>query len=123
MAERKILWTATDPRGITISLAEDVWLEHTSYRPEIANYLDAVRTTIEDPDTIYFDPKTTARRTTGAKIYLYYRSNLTWGRHTGNYVSVVVKVVLESDNVQRGYVESAMLPGRVMKRAILEWKK
>lgn len=92
MAERKILWTATDPHGITISLAEGVWFEHTSYHPEIANYLEAVRATVEDPDTIY-------------------------------YVSVVVKVVLESDNVQRGYVESAILPGRVMKRAILEWKK
>jgi hypothetical protein len=112
----------TDPRGISVSL-EDVWQEHTAYRPEILTYFDAIRVTVQNPDAIYFDPKTTARRTTGARIYLYYRSNLTQGKYAGNYICVVVKVVLEPDNVQRGYVESASLPGRTMKRAVLEWKR
>ena len=123
MTERRLLWTVTDPRGIDVSLAEDVWQEHTAYRPEISPYLSAIRDTVQEPDAIYFDPKTTARRTTGAKIYLYYRSNLTQGKHAGNFVAVVVKVVLEPDNVWRGYVESAMLPGRIMKRAVREWKR
>lgn len=123
MTERHILWTVTDPRGISVSLAEDVWQEHIAYRPEISAYFDAIRDTVQEPDAIYFDPKTTARRTTGAKIYLYYRSKLTQGKHAGNYVAVVVKVMFEPDNVQRGYVESAMLPGRIMKRAVLEWKR
>lgn len=123
MSERRILWTITDPRGINVSLTQDVWREHTAYRPEIDDYLDAVRMTVENPDAIYFDPKTTARRTTGAKIYLYYRSGLTHGKYAENYVTVVVKVVFESGQVRRGYVESAMLPGRIMKRAVLEWKK
>ena len=123
MPERAVLWTVTDPRGVDVSLAEDVWLEHVAYRPEIAPYLDAVALAVRDPDAIYFDPETTARRTTGARIYLYYRSGLTQGKYAGNYVAVVVKLLAEDGHAWRGYVESAMLASRIMRRVVLEWKK
>ncbi len=56
MTERKILWTVTDPRGLTISLVEDVWQNHVAYRPELALHLEQVRLAVQDPDAIYFDP-------------------------------------------------------------------
>ena len=123
MAERSTLWTVTDPRGLDVSLADDVWQEHVAYRPELAAYLAAVALTVQDPDAIYFDPATTAHRTTGARIYLYYRSGLTKGKYADTYIAVVIKVLPHNDHAEHGYVESAMLSNRIMRRAVLEWKR
>jgi hypothetical protein len=76
VTERKILWTVTDPRGLSISLAEDVWLDHVRKHPEIADYFDEIKLTIQEPDEIYFDPLSSARRQVGTLIHLYYRRNL-----------------------------------------------
>jgi len=108
---------------LTVSLTNDVWEEHVAYRPEIGDYFEAVMLTVREPDAIYFDPLTTARRMTGARIYWYYRAGLTQGKYAGNYIAVVVKVVTENNHTLHGYVESALLPNRVMKRAVLEWTR
>ena len=121
-SQRKILWTVTDPRGLAISLAEDVWLDHVHKHPEIAAYFGEIRSTAQEPDEIYFDPVSSARRRAGGSIYSYYRRNLTHGKYAGNFVLVVVKAVQEAGS-QRGYVQSALLPNRIMKRLVLEWKK
>lgn len=123
MTERRILWTVTDPRGIIVSCAEDVWQEHVAYRPELAAHVDAVQLAVQDPDEIYLDPVSTARKTAETTVHWYYKSGLTKGKFAGNFVVVIVKVVLEPDGVRRGYVQSALLPSRVMKRLVLEWTK
>ena len=123
MPTRKLLWKVKDPRGLVVCLANDIWQEHVAYRPEIKDYLDAVALTVKDPDAIYFDPKTTALRTTGAQIYWYYRSGLTQGKYAGNYVAVVVKFVAENSHLLRGYVESALLPNDIMRRLAPEWTR
>ena len=123
MAERKILWTVTDPRGLTISLAEDVWQSHLPYRPELASRLEQFRIAAQEPDVIYFDPDSTADKTPGTKVYWYYKSVPLSGKFVGNWLAVVIKVVVESSNTRGGYVETVLLPHRVLKRLVLEWKK
>ncbi|MBI3914294.1 MAG: hypothetical protein HY327_08945 [Chloroflexi bacterium] len=117
---RKILWTVTDPRGLTISLAEDVWRDHVNKHPEIAEYSDEIRLTAQEPDEIYFDPVSSARRKTGTSIYSYYRRNVGRGKYKGNFIMVVVKAIQEE---RHGYVQSALVPDRIMNRLVLEWKK
>lgn len=123
LSERKILWTVTDPRGLMISLVEDVWQSHLAYRPELATHFDAVRLACLDPDAIYFDPDSTADKTPGTSVYWYYKGGVLSGRFAQNWVATVVKVVVEPGNIRRAYVETAMLPRRVLKRLVLEWKK
>ena len=86
MTERRILWTVTDPRGLSISLVEDVWQSHVAYRPELAVHFDEVRLAAQDPDAIYFDPTSTAEKTLGTQVYWYYKS----GPLSGKFGSVPV---------------------------------
>lgn len=123
MTERKFLWTVTDPRGLTISLAEDVWHSHIAHRPELAAHFDEVRLAVQEPDAIYFDPDSTADKAPGTRVYWYYKGGLLSGKFSQNWVATIVKVVIEAGDQQRGYVETAMLPRRVLKRLVLEWKK
>jgi hypothetical protein len=122
VTEREILWTVTDPRGLTISLAKDVWLDHVYKHPEIEDYYNEIRLTAQEPDEIYFDPLSSARRQVGTSIYSYYRRNLGRGKYTDNLVVVVVKSVQETEE-QHGYVQSVLLSDRTMRRLVLEWKK
>jgi hypothetical protein len=122
MSARTILWTTTDPRGLTVSCAEDVWLEHVRKHPEIADYFDEVQLTVQDPDEIYFDPVSSAQRPSGTSIFSYYKLDLGRGKFKGDYIVVVVKSIQEARGPW-GYVQSILLSDRVMKRLILEWKK
>ena len=54
--ERWIFWTVVDPRGLAISLTEDVWLDHVRKHPEIEDYFEEIKLTAQEPDEIYFDP-------------------------------------------------------------------
>ena len=123
VAERRFLWTVTDPRGLTIACAEDVWLRHLAYRPELEQHFEAVKLTLQDPDEIYFDPVSTKKKTPGTTVYWYYKSGLTKGPFAGNLVAVVVKVVLQADGTKRGYVQSALIPNQREKRLVLEWTR
>lgn len=122
MADRTILWTVTDPRGLLISLASDVWQKILREHFEIGPYFDQVRLTAQDPDEIYFDPETTAKRATGAKAYVYYKRNVTTGKYAKDMVAVAIKVVNEPSG-QQGYVSTAMITSRIFKRLVLEWKR
>lgn len=122
MTTRNILWTVTDPRGLNISLAEDVWTDHVHKHPEIAEYFDEIKLTTQQPDEIYFDPLSSVRRKPGTLIQLYYKRNLGRGKYKDTFVVVVVKS-LEEDGGKQGFVESALLSDRVMNRLVLEWKR
>lgn len=122
MTERKILWTVIDPRGLPISLVEDVWNEHVHKHPEIAEYFDEIRRTSEEPDEIYFDPLSSTRRRPGTLIHLYYKRSLGRDKYRDTFVVVVVKSLEESGGRQ-GFVESALLSDRIMNRLVLEWKR
>ncbi|MBI3914769.1 MAG: hypothetical protein HY327_11380 [Chloroflexi bacterium] len=120
--QREILWTVTDPRGLNITLVDDVWHEIVGKHHDMAPFFDAVRLTAQDPEEVYFDPKSTESRTTGAKIYRYYRGELPSGEEAGKMTAVVVKVVSEAGG-NSGYVETAFVTDRVPKRLVLEWKR
>jgi hypothetical protein len=122
VSERKFLWTVTDPRGLSITLAEDVWLSHVVYRPELTEHFEWFRVAVADPDAIYFDADSTARKTPGTQVFWYYRTAPLPGKFKGNYVVVIVKIVLDAQG-QRGFVESAMLPSRILNRLVLVWKR
>lgn len=119
---RRILWQVTDPRGLIVILTHDVWASHVAYRPELVSHARQVRLAVQDPDAIYFDPDSTATKSPGTVVYWYYKSGVLAEKYQGNWVAVVVKVVSLDEN-QQGYVETAMLPSRVLKRLVLEWKK
>ncbi len=120
MTERRILWTTTDPRGSSVSLARDVWNAHVAKRSELAEYPDAARLAVEDPDAIYLDPRSS---TESRHVYHYIKTDVLRGRFVGNFVVTVVKAIVEPDNVRRGYVSSVLFPGHLKKGLVLEWRK
>ena len=122
MAERVIVWSTEDPRGLSISLAEDVWREIVQKHSEMDKSLNQIRSTAENPDVIYFDPETTTQRTSGARAYLYYKRNIAPGAYARGLVAVAIKVVIESGD-ERGYVSTAFFTRHIPKRLVLEWKK
>jgi hypothetical protein len=122
MAQRQILWTVNDPRGLPVTLTDDVWHEHVTRHPEIADYFVEARLTIQAPDEIYFDAFSTARKQTDAIVYAYYRSQLGRGKYADDYVVVSVKFVTEAEGAH-GYLQSVLLSNRVMPRLELVWKR
>jgi hypothetical protein len=120
--QRSILWTVTDPRGLSITLTDDVWQNITRKHPAMILYLDIVQRTAQEPEAIYFDPKSTEIRTTGAKIYHYYTSKLLSGDLADKLTVVIVKVVIEPVGNQ-GYVETAYPVKQVKKGLVLEWTR
>lgn len=120
--QRRILWTVTDPRGLVVTLTEDTWEHAVRRHGEIADYLEQARLAVEMPDEIYYDPKSTESRTTGAKVYWYLKTGLLTGKLAEDYMAVVVKVVVEEGD-SKGYVSTALPIDKPMKRLVLEWKK
>ena len=122
MTERTLLWTVVDPRGLSVSLAADVWEHIVTEHDYMAPYVDAIRQTVEDPDEIYFDPRSTQIRKTGAQIYAYYRSEILTGLFQDKLAYVSVKIVQESSGL-RGYVQTALSTSVVQKRMALIWTR
>lgn len=121
-SERRVLWTVNDPPGLAVTLTEDVWQHHIAYRPELETHFQEVKGAVQDPDSIYFDPDSTANNKQGTVVYWYYKGNVLAGKYAGNWVAVVVKVLVTNEDRQ-GFVETALLPDRILKRLVLEWKK
>lgn len=123
MAERIILWTVTDPRGLNITLTDDVWQAHVAIRPELQGHVEQVKQCIQDPDEIYFDPVSTATKKPNVQVYFYYKQGLLAESLEDNLVESCVKVVMESSGTRQGFVQSVVFPNDVRKRLVAEWKK
>lgn len=122
MSDRILLWTTTDPRGFSVSMAENVWKHIAIEHSEFESYFDTIRITVENPDEIYFDAKSTEERSTGSQIYSYYRARLLTGALEKDMVYVSVKFVQEETQLQ-GYVQTAFSTNRIQKRMRQIWKK
>ncbi len=122
MPDRVISWTTTDPRGLTVSLAKDVWHHIVQAHPDIDSYFDAVKQTIEDPDEIYFDDASTRNRITGAQIFAYYKRRVFVGLLRTKILYVSVKFVPEPRGTQ-GYVQTAFPVRALQKRMLRVWSK
>ena len=119
---RQILWAVTDPRGLAITLTEDVWEHAIGRHGEIADYLEQARITTEDPDEIYYDHRSTEPRLPGARVYWYLKSGLLTGKLADDHLAVVVKIIVEKQASQ-GFVSTVLPIDKPMKRLVLEWKK
>lgn len=129
-------WIETDPFGHRIYCAKDVWASKSDERRELISHEDAIRSTVRDPDSVFFDPASRTRPRPGgsalATIVHYYSLGRTHGRHAGNYVSVVVKwlsgspsngnALARSPGI-RGYVQTMYLSGRILPRLQLVWSR
>lgn len=122
MSSRVLLWTIIEPRGLSVSLAEDVWQHIVTEHPTLASHFDVIRTTVEDPDEICFDAKSTASRTTGAQVYAYYKAHILSEEFEDDIVYVSVKFVQEAAGLQ-GYVQTALATRGVQKRMRRVWHK
>jgi len=122
MAERILLWTVTDPRGLLVSLSVDSWQHIISEHAYMAPFQEAVKQTVADPNEIYFDPLSTQSRKTGAQVYAYYKSQVLTGLFQDNWAYVSVKFVPEQAGVQ-GYVQTALSTNDAQKRMVLVWTK
>ncbi len=122
MAERTILWTVTDPRGLNVTFTSDVWLAVLAKHPDFGEFFNAIATTIQEPEAIYFDPDSTPQRPEGIRMFLYYRSGLLSGKLADKRTAVVVKVVIEQ-NGEQGYVQTAYPSERILPRLVRQWKK
>jgi hypothetical protein len=123
MADRRILWTVTDPRGLSISLTEDVWQDVLFKHPELARYSAQVRRVAQEPDEIYLDPISSSQKTTGAQVYRYIKHGFAAGRFGLHPLAMIVKVVIEPDDISRGYVSTMFIASHAKKGLVLEWKK
>lgn len=122
MDTRSILWQVIDPRGLSIILAHESWEHAILHHPEIADFLPQVQLTVQDPDAIYYDPKSTESRDTGAIVYWYVKRNLLSGALEQDLLGVVVKVVIENSSKQ-GYVSTALPIDKPLTRLVLQWIK
>lgn len=122
MSDRPLLGTTVEPRGLRVSLSEDVWEHIRSEHPEFTDYSEAIQLTVEDPDEIYFDALSSSKRKIGTQVFAYYRSRILAGVLGDNFVYVSVKFVRESSETY-GYVQTAFATHSVQKRMELEWKK
>lgn len=80
-----------------------------------------IRMTVQDPDAIYFDPKSTGIKS-GATVYWYLKGQILSGRLGDELVAVVIKVIVEETGLQ-GYVSTALPVDKPMSRLVLEWTK
>ena len=121
-------WTEIDPLGQVIRCGETEWQHVIAGHPDVAAHEAAVRATIRTSDAIYGDPRSTAitreRGNPAAQIVHYVASGRTHGRYTGNVVVVVVKWLPEGQAGQLvGYVQTAYLPNRLLRRLHLQWEQ
>lgn len=81
--------------------------------PEIRDYLDAVRATIEQPDLVF-------QSTRDPRSRLFYRLSMGRGRFTGKHLVVVVKYGTEPAGI-RGYVSTLSLSRTIYARGRQLW--
>lgn len=81
--------------------------------PEVRDYLDGVRVTIEQPDLVF-------QSTRDPRSRLFYRLSMGRGRFTGKHLVVVVKYVTEPAGI-RGYVSTLYLSRTIYARGRQLW--
>ena len=122
MAEREFLWTVTDPRGLSVSLAADAWAHIIERHSQMSPYFDAVRLTVADPDEIYFDAKSTDEKAEGVWVEAYYKRRVIVHERGERILYVSVKFVPQIGGAQ-GFVQTAVLTERIQRRMVFTWRR
>jgi len=83
--------------------------------PEVADYLNVIRSTISDPDVVFESTKRDDTR-------LLYKLSAGYGDYDGKHLVIVVKYVEEADGL-RGYVSTAYLARGLYAGGRILWQK
>jgi len=127
--QRPIRWVEVDPWGHAVTCLEETWAQKVRQHAEIASHEQAIRETIRDPDALFYDPESTARRQhpTGApRIWIvhYVSAGRTHGKQAGNFVRVVARWEdADGGRTRVGYVHTMLLPDGVEPRLQLAWER
>jgi hypothetical protein len=123
-------WIERDPFGRRIFCSEEKWAAKVEFRDGLEAHEDSLRSTLRDPDQVYFDPGSTAatRERSGgnpeAQVLHYVSAGRTHGHQQGNLVVVVVKFVPDPSTGETvGFVLSMLLPNRLSRRLQLRWER
>ena len=126
VSKKQWRWTEVDPWGHSVSCDEETWAEKAAERIELPLHEEGVRATIRDPDQVYFDAASTARRALLGRANVRFVHYVSTGRlsqkWTGTYLVVVVKWLAEDDAV-RGYVQTMYASNRILPRLQLFWSR
>lgn len=116
---KQAMFNILDKDGIPVTLTSETWyeklLDETIGHPEVKNYLEQIKFTIQYPDFIYQSSR-------DERSKLLYKKGLTTGKYKDCYLLVVVKYVQESSGLH-GYVSTVMLTNHIKKRGGLLWKR
>ena len=95
-------------------------------RTELTLHEEEIRATVRDPDRLYLDWESTARRVVGGTVSTlivhYVSAGRARGKWAGNLIDVVVKWLDEGGTVG-GYVQTIHLPGAIRPRLHLWWSR
>jgi hypothetical protein len=104
----------TDYEGTAVCLSRATWQTKIVEHPEINDYLDDVRLTIESPDLVY-------QSTRDERSRIFYRLYVGRQQWQDKHLVVVVKYVQESGG-RRGYISTIYLSRAIYSRGEQIWK-
>ncbi|MBI4677296.1 MAG: hypothetical protein HY748_06910 [Elusimicrobia bacterium] len=108
-----------DYEGVPVALERAVWEDKILHpvlgHPEVREYLQEIRLTIQSPEAVY-----PSRRDPRSR--LFYRSDLTRGEFKDYWLVVVVKYVREPSG-SKGYVSTAFISRSLKKRSEKLWPR
>lgn len=103
-----------DRYGVTVRLSRHTYECHLVYHPEIADYIEEAKTTIEAPDIIKIDE---------GGCHHHYRGGLGKGQKFRNcYVEVLVHYHPVEDHIE-GKVATYWLQRKIRKRGKVRWRR
>ena len=120
-------WQETDPHGLVIWCAEEVWARKARQHPEIVANEEAIRAALRNPEAIYYDPDATAKlQGSGAGVVMRYVGPGTV--QSGQWripmsVAIAVKVLPTTGGEVVGYVRTMFLTARLQSRLQLRWSR
>ncbi|OGW14774.1 MAG: hypothetical protein A3G93_09875 [Nitrospinae bacterium RIFCSPLOWO2_12_FULL_45_22] len=113
------MFTIFDKDKIPVTLTKEVWigklLDPVKGHPEVKDYLEEIKLTIQEPDFIFQSIR-------DERSKLLYKGGLTAGKYKDCFILVVVKYVKEADHLH-GYISTVMLTGHVKKGGGLLWQR
>ncbi len=116
--ENKWIFETVDYKGTPVVLSRDTW--HTKAgndkegtHPEIRDYLEDVKTTVEAPDLV-------SRSTRYERSCIFYKLRIGCGVFAGKHLVVVVKYVKETTGL-KGYVSTMYISRNVYSKGVQLW--
>lgn len=115
----EFIWKTQDYDGVEVVFERSVWHDKILHpvlgHPEVKDYLDAIRLSVQAPEAVFASLR-------DARAKLFYRSGLTAGRFAGHWIVVAVKYLREPEGL-KGYVSTAFISRTLKKRGNKLWPR